>query len=1273
MELEFKGTDRFEILSRLGAGGMGVVYRAFDRRRQAAVALKTLHRLEPAAILRLKQEFRTIAHVAHPNLVTLHELISEGDLWFFTMDLVDGVNFLDWVRQGLAPAPTPELGDTVDVANNPTLEAGTLPDVNAARDMGGVFATPSAGGVLDETRLRDALGQLVQGISALHAAGMLHRDLKPSNILVQRDGRVAILDFGLATHLESRKSWQSQTDLGVSGTIEFMAPEQAEGASPTPANDWYSVGVMLFQALTGRLPFGGAPMKILVDKRRFDPPSPDDVVSNLPPDLVELCARLLRRDPTARPDEEDIKRRVSLRPDLLNQSSVTLRLGRGLVGREFELAGLRDAYQQLVETGSGVAIYVHGSSGMGKSALIERFLNDLPRDDVRILAGRCYEFESLPYKGLDPLIDELTETLSAMPKAECAALLPADALLLARLFPVLRQVESLAALPAAAEVPDPRELRRRAVEALRELLRRIARKRAVVLHIDDLQWGDRDSALLLADVLRPPEAPPLLLLGSYRTEEAETSAFLATFNAAVARHGRGAPPLTIEVGPLTPGAAERVAHAQLGGGPEARSLAAAVAAESRGNPFLIEALVGYLRSGAGPREVAGSGLSLLDMLRARVAALPVEAERLLTLVCVAGQPLPREVAQSAARLGPDMTNALALLRAQHLLRVRFQDDVELVEPYHDRIRETLVDSFEPHVRKREHLAVGVALESHGRADVEALADHFLQGGDLRKAAYYTARAAQRAAEILAFDRAAALYRQALDIGRRREATDTAAHDEERRLLLGLAGALVDAGRCAEAATAYLEAARTAPPAVANDARRRAGEQLLISGHLDEGKAILGEVMAAIDMRLPATPKRALASLLAWRARLRLRGLGFKRRDARTVPTAELSRIDLTWAVALGLGLVDHIRAADYQARSLYLSLESGEPFRIARSLALEVAYAAAPGQDGRARVERLRRVADALVPVVDEPHTTGIYAYSKGVSDFSWGLWPTARTHFEEARQVYRDRTTGLNWEVASNHLFLLSALGMLGDLAEIARTVPPLLEDALARGNVYAATNLRTGYPCLTWLALDEPETAKAMIAEAMAAWSSEGFHLQHYFYVVAETNLDLYCGRAERAWERMVSFWPGLEASLWQRVEIVRIDTFGYRARTAVAALAAGVDVVAARSTAEKDAKRLSKEAAAWAKPLALQTEAALRCLAGDVPGARTLLERAEKAYESVSMALHAAVARRRRGGLLGGAEGEALASEAEARIAALGARNPAAICDMLAPGFTGSAAGR
>src|SRR5262249_25782527 len=154
-----------------------------------------------------KREFRALADVVHPNLVGLHELVSDGRTWFLTMEFVDGVPFLEHVHT-------------------------------------------------DPRRLRPALDQLAAGISAIHAAGRLPRDLSPSNALVARDGRVVVLDFGLAAELLPGGLQQS-TDSNIVGSAGYMSPEQASGKPLSPASDWYSFGVMLFESLTGKLPFRG--------------------------------------------------------------------------------------------------------------------------------------------------------------------------------------------------------------------------------------------------------------------------------------------------------------------------------------------------------------------------------------------------------------------------------------------------------------------------------------------------------------------------------------------------------------------------------------------------------------------------------------------------------------------------------------------------------------------------------------------------------------------------------------------------------------------------------------------------------------------------------------------------------------------------------------------------------------------------------------------------------------------------------------------------------
>ena len=266
-----------------------------------------------------------------------------------------------------------------------------------------------------------------------------------------------------------------------------------------------------------------------------------------------------------------------------------------LVGRDAHLAVLRDAYND-TRRGQTACVFVHGPSGLGKSTLVDTFTTAVTaHDDVLVLAGRCYEQESVRYKALDSLIDALSRHLAQLSSAELARVLPPEARLLARMFPVLQRLQPIAeaAREPAVAVSNKQEVRDRAADALRRLLTTLAETRPVVLSVDDLQWGDVDSAAIIVGLLSQPSPPPVLFVGTYRSEYAHESGCLrALLEPSEAFQRR-----EVVVDALSADDATGLATRLLGGDALLGApMATRIAEESRGSPFFVQALVSHVQT-----------------------------------------------------------------------------------------------------------------------------------------------------------------------------------------------------------------------------------------------------------------------------------------------------------------------------------------------------------------------------------------------------------------------------------------------------------------------------------------------------------------------------------------------------------------------------------------------------------------------------------------------------------------------------------------------------
>jgi eukaryotic-like serine/threonine-protein kinase len=1222
----------FKIERPLGSGGMGQVFAARRIADPGAelVALKYLERTSASLLYRFKQEFRALAGVSHDNLVSLHELVVDPEHGtFFTMELIDGVPFDEYVRD-----QTP---------------AGELPNL---------------------ARLRRALRQLVAGVRHLHRIDCIHRDLKPSNVLVTAEGRVVILDFGLVQ--DHSGEIVDDPKQQILGTPAYMSPEQAGLEQAGPASDWYSVGVMLFECLTGKRPFRGTVTHLLFAKREFEPPEVATIVPQAPVELTRLCQRLLARDPRARPSATEIAAvlgGVDLdREGGLGEAGVG---GPGakrapFIGRRAELAELEAAYQALRRgpTTPAITIHVRGQSGHGKSTLVREFIASVrERDEVVVFKGRCLDRESVPYKGLDAVVDALSIYLRSLASETLAELLPSYPAALVRLFPVLdelwsaTQLRALGVSASALEGLDAHELRQRAFAALRELLTKLANRRPLIVCIDDFQWGNVDSARLLTELLRPPDAPAMLVVISYRDEVVGNEA-LAALTCADALAGRDVRELAL--GPLSRAEARALALALLGERCDP-ALADAYADGAEGSPFYVGQLV---HGGA----VADGSPGQLDQLVARrILALDPASRRLLELVAVAGGPIASEVAFAAAELD-DPERLVPALRAAELLRVELSDGPEALgltlETTHDRIREVTVGELGPEQLRATHLRLALALEGHAsdpQALAEHLAEHFERGGDRVRAAAYSQGAAEQAARSLAFARAVALYRKTLEL-----LGEDADPGRIAGLQRALAEQLIHVGRGHEAAqlllcaAAWYEAPAQAERALARELRRQAADQLIKTGHVEAGLAELDRLLRSVGLKLPSGKAAAVSALVWEQARLRLRGLGFEQRPAAEAPPELLDQIDTCFAVVNGLSTQETLLSALFHFRNLRLSLTAGEPVRVARALAYQCVIDVAGG-DWR-RVEDQLGTARRLAAEVGDPQLRGfIDLCDASVQWFERRFLQSSVRHTAVIEQL--EGVAGATWDRRTAQLHHMWTLLSQGRLREFWDRAKGSSERARERGDMQEMVEV-SSFSAIALVLAGEVDEARRLLSAAQADWNPGRYLFGDVWACFAWVAILLHEGEPEQA----VALSKETLAQM-KRTFLDQSATARRNAQEHLARALAGVAILRDDPHDVRAAAKLSAQLRAEGNEVLSANmdliDAGLASLRGDREAAMAHWSTAASSFEAHGICGQVAAVHARQAAVLGDSEeGRALAAQAQAYFEREGIVDIEGFCRVLAP---------
>ena len=718
---------RYRLLEPLGSGGMGVVYRAWDRLAGQVVALKRVMSLHQASTgstrpvqsayadmlrLALANEFQILASLRHPHII--------------------GV--LDYGFEPEAPLESGSLGQ----------EAGRQPYFTMEYLAGAQTFLEAGAGQSIAARV-ELIGQVLQALAYLHRRGIVHRDLKPGNVLVA-DGQARVLDFGLSAAREQAR--------GSAGTAAYMAPEVLRGSPGTEAADLYAVGVLAYELLAGRHPFGTSTSTPLIQAVLSAPLD----LSALPPPagLAQVVGRLMARDPDARYASADdclaaLSQAMGQPPP---QESVTIResylQAARFVGRDAELGTLSDALDRAL-AGHGSVWLVAGESGVGKSRLLNELRIRALVQGAAVVRGHAVREGGLAYhmwrEPLRRLV--LTADLDDLDAGILTPIVPDIATLLGRPIPEVPGLEGEAG-------------QRRLLNAV---VRVCSRQPApVLLILEDLHWAAES-----LDVLRPLHTAvqdrPLLVVGSYRDDEAPAVP-AAVPGAGLIRLERLSAPNIAEL-----------SASMLGEGGRQHDILALLQRESEGNAFFLVEVVRALAEEAGrlsdvgrltlPDSVFPQGIQTI--VHRRLEQVPAGAQALLRLAAVAGRELDLSVlAPGTAQPGEPPDGEAAL--QEWLTACANAAVLEVADGRwrfsHDKLRDGLLAALEPAGRAGLHQQVAQAVERAYPDDPDqaaTLAHHWAAAGDAERERHYRGLAGEHAAERFAQAEALAHLSRALEL------------------------------------------------------------------------------------------------------------------------------------------------------------------------------------------------------------------------------------------------------------------------------------------------------------------------------------------------------------------------------------------------------------------------------------------------------------------------------------------------------------------------------
>lgn len=781
----------YRLLSVIGEGGIGIVFKAEHVTTGQVVALKTVRRQREGHLASFRREFHTVRQIQHPRIVRILDGDTVHGRPWYAMELLTGQTLGERFRGHKGTDDPSWVTGDVDSADD-------VPTVRATSERAGDF--PVSALISKRPRkpllplydLLTILRKVADALAFIHGQGVVHRDLKPGNIFIRTDGDPVLMDFGLV-HRYARGAREVLDIAGRrDGTTGYIAPEQLRGERVDARADLYALGCILYEGLTGTLPLPSTSTRGFGRERDLVEAVAAQVVRpDLPSALESLILKLLADRPADRLGHASDVARVLEKLGAQPRDAAEKDAPRGYLyrpqfaGRETALAKLDVAISQ-VRGGEGGLVLVMGESGIGKTSVLIELARTAAGQGLSVITSECLPVSGIgtaesqattPLQAFARLLEVVADRCRAGGPPETERLLGERAAVLGAYHQAVGDIQASPDDGAARHFPDGLG-RARVFGALAETLTAVAGERPLILVIDDLQWSDELSLRFLS-WLRPDffRATPVLIVAGSRSEQVRSE--IATLQQLP--HVQ-----SLALSRLGDQAIGAMARDMLAVSHPPAALLDFLTAISLGNPFFVAE---YLRAAVYERllvrdadghwRVADTSSfeslplprSVGELVERRLEKIGADARRFLDVAAVMGRETKLSVAAAVLDFGDEarLQRALGELIEGEILEA-IDDDVAEdrndIRFLHDRLREFVYGAIDPGRRQSIHRRAADTLESALRDSQEwspvwpSLGYHFAGAGLAERAAAYFIRSADHARARFANADAISLYQQA---------------------------------------------------------------------------------------------------------------------------------------------------------------------------------------------------------------------------------------------------------------------------------------------------------------------------------------------------------------------------------------------------------------------------------------------------------------------------------------------------------------------------------